>query len=112
MEWNGDIAQLATEDDDIGYVIPFEGSYYWQDCLCIPKGAPHPENAHAFINFLLGAEIGRDLADYIQYATPNAAARKLLDDSYNKNPAIFPARSCAGKVGAEFVSRRSPLPTH
>ena len=98
VEWNGDIAQLATEDDDIGYVIPFEGSYYWQDCLCIPKGAPHPENAHAFINFLLGAEIGRDLADYIQYATPNAAARKLLDDSYNKNPAIFPPRHVQEKL--------------
>ncbi|MGI9296659.1 MAG: ABC transporter substrate-binding protein [Gammaproteobacteria bacterium] len=90
VEWNGDIAQLATEDDDIGYVIPFEGSYYWQDCLCIPKGAPHPQNAHAFINFLLDAKIGRDLADYIQYATPNEAALKLLDDSYTKNPAIFP----------------------
>ncbi len=98
VEWNGDIAQLATEDDDIGYVIPFEGGYYWQDCLCIPKGAPHPQNAHAFINFLLDAKIGRDLADYIQYATPNRAARKLLDDSYNKNPAIFPPKHIQKKL--------------
>ena len=98
VEWNGDIAQLATEDDDIGYVIPFEGGYYWQDCLCIPKGAPHPNNAHAFINFLLGAEIGRDLADYIQYATPNKAALKLLDDSYVNNPAIFPPKHVQEKL--------------
>ncbi|MGR3984644.1 MAG: spermidine/putrescine ABC transporter substrate-binding protein [Gammaproteobacteria bacterium] len=90
VEWNGDIAQLISEDSDIGYVIPREGGYYWQDCLCIPVGAPHPDNAHAFINFLLGAEIGRDLAEYIEYATSNEAARKLMDDSYNKNPAIFP----------------------
>ena len=55
-----------------------------------PYFAPHPENAHAFINFLMGAEIGRDLAEYIEYATSNAAARALMDDSYNKNPAIFP----------------------
>ncbi len=90
VEWNGDIAQLINEDADIGYVIPKEGGYYWQDCLCIPKDAPHPDNAHAFINFLMGAEIGRDLAAYIEYATPNEAARALMDDSYNKNPAIFP----------------------
>lgn len=90
VEWNGDIAQLINEDPDIDYVIPNEGGYYWQDCLCIPADAPHPENAHAFIDFLLGAEIGRDLASYIEYATPNEAARKLMDDSYNKNPAIFP----------------------
>ena len=91
VEWNGDIAQLIGEDDDIGYVIPSEGSFFWQDCLCIPTGAPHPENAHAFINFLLDAEIGRDLADYIQYATPNEAARKLMDAGYRNNPAIFPS---------------------
>lgn len=98
MEWNGDIAQLINEDPDIGYVIPHEGGYFWQDCLCIPKDAPHPENAHAFINFLLGAEIGRDLAEYIEYATPNAAARKLMDDSYNKNPAIFPPNDVLEKL--------------
>lgn len=90
VEWNGDIAQLINEDPDVDYVIPNEGGYYWQDCLCIPAGAPHPQNAHVFINFLLDAEIGRDLAAFIEYATANAAARKLMDDSYNKNPAIFP----------------------
>ena len=90
VEWNGDIAQLINEDPDVDYVIPNEGGYYWQDCLCIPTGAPHPQNAHAFINFLMDAEIGRDLAEYIEYATSNAAARELMDDSYNKNPAIFP----------------------
>ncbi|MGU9951817.1 MAG: ABC transporter substrate-binding protein [Gammaproteobacteria bacterium WSBS_2016_MAG_OTU1] len=90
VEWSGDIAQLISEDDDIGYVIPDEGGYFWQDCLCIPEGAPHPQNAHAFIDFLLGAEIGRDLADYIQYATPNEAARLLMPDSYRNNSAIYP----------------------
>ena len=90
VEWNGDIAQLIGEDDDIGYVIPREGGLIWQDGLCIPTGAPHPQNAHAFINFLLDAKIGRDLADEIRYATPNDKARGLMGDDYNKNPAIFP----------------------
>lgn len=90
VEWNGDIAQLYAEDPDIGYIIPQEGSYLWQDCLAIPTGAPHPENAHAFINFLLDAEVGRDLAEYIEYATPNNAARQLTSESYRNNPIIFP----------------------
>ena len=91
VEWNGDIAQLYNEDTDIGYVIPDEGSYYWQDCLSIPTGAPHPENAHAFINYLLDAEVGKDLAEYIEYATPNEAARKLTSESYRNHPIIFPS---------------------
>ena len=90
VEWNGDIAQLYSEDPDVAYVIPREGSYYWQDCLCIPKGAPHPQNAHAFMNFLLDAEVGRDLAEYIEYATPNGEARKLTSEGYRTHPIIFP----------------------
>ncbi|HSR71282.1 MAG TPA: extracellular solute-binding protein [Kiloniellales bacterium] len=90
MEWNGDILQVMEEDDDISYVVPKEGSLLWQDCLCIPTGAPHRENAHKFINFILDAEAGAKIAEFIYYATPNAAARELLPDEYNKNPAIFP----------------------
>lgn len=93
VEWNGDIAQIYNEDTDIGYVIPGEGSYYWQDCLSIPTGAPHPQNAHAFINFLLDAEVGKDLAEYIEYATPNGAARKLTSAEYRNHPIIFPSEA-------------------
>ena len=91
MEWNGDILQVMEEDDDISYVVPKEGAVLWQDCLCIPVGAPHPENAHKFINFILDAEAGAAIADFIYYATPNKAAKALLPDKYTKNPAIFPS---------------------
>ncbi|HMB76744.1 MAG TPA: extracellular solute-binding protein [Kiloniellaceae bacterium] len=91
MEWNGDILQVMEEDDDISYVVPKEGSLLWQDCLCIPKGAPHPKNAHALMNYILDAEAGAAIADYIYYATANKAARALLSDDYNMNPAIFPS---------------------
>lgn len=90
QEWNGDILQVMEEDDDISLAVPKEGGLLWQDCLCIPKGAPHPMNAHAFINYLLDAEAGAKIADYIQYATPNGAAKKLMDKKYLENPAIFP----------------------
>lgn len=98
VEWNGDIAQLIGEDPDIGYAIPPDGGLIWQDGLCVPADAPHPENAHAFLNFLLDAEVGRGLAEYIQYATANEAARKLMGDDYNKNPAIFPPEEVSAKL--------------
>lgn len=90
MEWNGDILQAMDEDDDIGFVIPKEGGLLWEDTLCVPVGAPNPEGAHALINFLLDAEVGKDLAEYIYYATPNAAAKALCSEEYTSNPAIFP----------------------
>ncbi len=93
MEWNGDILQVMDEDDDLAYTVPKEGGVLWQDCLCIPKGAPHPDNAHKFINFIYDAKVGAAIADFIQYASPNRAAVKMMDDSYAKNPAIFPPDS-------------------
>ncbi|MGB0845031.1 MAG: ABC transporter substrate-binding protein [Alphaproteobacteria bacterium] len=91
MEWNGDIQQIAAEDDDISYVVPKEGGLIWQDTMCIPKGAKNIENAHAMINYILDAEVGRDLAEYVEYATPNAAAKKIVDPDYLANPVIFPS---------------------
>lgn len=101
QEFNGDIIQVMGEDEDIAYVVPKEGSLLWQDTLAIPTGAPHPENAHAFINFILDAKAGADIAKFINYASPNAKARELLDDSYNKNAAIFPSDDVLAKCEAQ-----------
>ena len=58
MEYNGDIAQVMAEDDDLNFVVPKEGAMKQSDTLAIPKGAPHPENALKFINFILDAKVG------------------------------------------------------
>jgi spermidine/putrescine transport system substrate-binding protein len=102
MEWNGDILQVMEEDDDIAYAVPREGGLLWQDCLCIPKDAPHPDNAHAFINYILDADAGAAIADFIQYATPNKAAKAKLPPEYSQNPAIFPPDEVTRKSEASI----------
>jgi spermidine/putrescine transport system substrate-binding protein len=97
MEYNGDIAQLMAEDDDIAYAVPTEGANVWEDDLCIPVGAPHPENAHAFINFVFDPAAGKHIAETIQYATPNMKAKELADEKYRNNPAIFPPSEILAK---------------
>jgi spermidine/putrescine transport system substrate-binding protein len=91
LEYNGDIAQVMGEDDDLAFVVPREGSLIQSDCLCIPKGAPRPDNAHRFINFLLDPKVGADISNTIMYPTPNAEVLKLMPDSYTGHPAIFPS---------------------
>jgi spermidine/putrescine transport system substrate-binding protein len=90
MEYNGDIAQVMTEDPDLDFVVPKEGSILNSDCLCIPAGAPRPDNAHQFINFVLDAKNAAEISQTIKYPTPNGAALALMPDSYRNNPAIFP----------------------
>jgi spermidine/putrescine transport system substrate-binding protein len=89
-EYSGDIFQLMAENPDIRYVIPKEGSTIWTDNLCIPVGAPHPDLAHKFIDFILDAQIGADLSNYTAYGTPNAASLPLIDEELRNNPAIYP----------------------
>lgn len=90
IEYNGDIAQVMKEDDDIDFVVPKEGSLLNSDTLCIPAGAPRPDNAHKFINYILDANAGAEISKTILYPTPNAAAKALMPDDYKNNPVIFP----------------------
>src|SRR5574341_1775262 len=98
FEYSGDIAQLMAANPDIRYTYPKEGTIVWTDNMCIPVGAPHPELAHAFINFILDPEIGGMLSNYIQYGTPNAAAQPYLDEAVVNNPAIYPPEDVKGRL--------------
>jgi spermidine/putrescine transport system substrate-binding protein len=102
IEYNGDIAQIMREDDDVGFVVPKEGSQISSDCLSIPKGAPNPELAHQFINYLLDAKAGAEISRTIQYPTPNAAAKALMGDDYKNNPVVFPPR--AALANSEYAA--------
>ncbi|KTE14294.1 ABC transporter substrate-binding protein [Sphingopyxis sp. H115] len=110
LEYNGDIAQAMVEDKDIDFVIPKEGSQLNSDNLCIPKGAPHPKNAHAFINYILDAQVDKEITETILYPTPNAAAKALMPDSYKNNPVIFPPAEALAKCEyARFNAELQPL---
>ena len=99
LEYNGDIAQLMSAEggDAFDFVVPQEGTLINSDCLCIPTGAPHVDDAHAFINYLLDGEAGKKITEEILFPTPNAAARELMPDSYKNNPVIFPPADVMAK---------------
>jgi spermidine/putrescine transport system substrate-binding protein len=110
LEYNGDIAQTMVEDDDIDFIVPKEGSQLNSDNFCIPKGAKHPKNAHAFINFVLDAQNGKKVTETILYPTPNAAAKALMPDSYKNSKVIYPPADVLAKCEyAKFDAKLQPL---
>jgi spermidine/putrescine transport system substrate-binding protein len=91
LEFNGDILQVMDEDDDLGYVVPEEGTGRWEDTMCVPVGAPNPEAAHAFIDYIYTAEVHAAIAEYVRYALPNRAAKALIPEADLLNEAIYPS---------------------
>ena len=88
--YNGDAIKAIEENKGLGYILPKEGSIIWVDAMTIPAKAPNVEGAHAFIHFILGAEVGAKLSDFNRYATPNAASLPLVKKEDRENPAIYP----------------------
>ncbi|WP_374013462.1 polyamine ABC transporter substrate-binding protein [Pseudoxanthomonas koreensis] len=102
--WSGDIiqardrAQEADNGVNVAYSIPVEGAPQWFDMLAIPADARHPDNAHAFINYLLDPAVAAANTDYIQYANPVAAATPLVDEAIRNDPTIYPSDEVAAKM--------------
>lgn len=94
-------AREAGVAADFRYVVPKEGSVAWFDSLAIPADAPHPEAAHAFIEFMLRPDIAARNANFIGSASMNAAATPLVDASLRDDPGVYPP--------AELRERLQPL---
>jgi spermidine/putrescine transport system substrate-binding protein len=82
--YNGDAAQAMRQDKQIRYVLPADGSI-WFDNLVIPKDAPHRDAALAFMDYVLQGDVGAKITEFFGYSTPNRAALDVLAKS---DPAI------------------------
>lgn len=97
MEYNGDVLSVMQENKGLGFVVPQEGTVLWTDFACIPKGAPHPDNAHAFINHLHDPKVNAEIANTIHYASTNASAKQFIRADDLQNPSIYPPADLIAK---------------
>ncbi|HEU4625357.1 MAG TPA: polyamine ABC transporter substrate-binding protein [Steroidobacteraceae bacterium] len=94
--YNGDILQARDRAEEnktgaeIRYSIPKEGTIIWFDSYLIPKDAPHPKNAHAFINYMLRPEVIAAVTNTVNYANGNSAATQYVDKDVLEDPGVYP----------------------
>jgi len=107
--WSGDVFQAkarATEAAEktgkkpvnIEYMIPKEGALMWFDNFAIPKDAPHPDEALAFINYMMKPEVAAKNSNYIAYASGSEGAQKFIDKEVLDNPSIYPDKEVQAKL--------------
>ena len=93
----GDALMMMETNPDLRYVIPKEGSNWFVDAMCIPKGAENKANAEAFINFMCDPEIGARNMDVTGYATPLKPVFEALDEETRGNEIMFPSAEVIGR---------------
>lgn len=102
--WSGDIIQArdraeeAGNDVEVAYSIPKEGAPQWFDMLAIPKDAKHPQNAYAFINYLLEPQVAANNTNVTHYANPVKPATPLVDAAIREDRTIYPPQDVAAKM--------------
>jgi len=104
FSWNGYILQArdrgaaAATPVKIEYAVPREGSFIWFDTVAIPADAPHPDNAHAFLNYLMEPEVIAKVSNHIGYANGNLASLPFLEARVRDDPAVYPAEETRLKL--------------
>ncbi|MBA5778324.1 polyamine ABC transporter substrate-binding protein [Stappia sp. F7233] len=102
--WSGDILQARDRAAEAGagvtveYVIPKEGALMWFDNMAIPADAPHVEEAHEFLNYMLRPEVVAKASNYIFYANGNKASQQFVDKEVLEDPAIYPSQETIDKL--------------
>ncbi|MFO1336008.1 MAG: polyamine ABC transporter substrate-binding protein [Piscinibacter sp.] len=106
LGWSGDIniaRQRAIEGktgQNIQALIPKTGGILFFDVMVIPADAPHPNNAHKFIDYILRPEVHASLTNKVFYANPNKESRKFIKPEVASNPTVFPGPEDMKKMQA------------
>jgi putrescine transport system substrate-binding protein len=107
--YNGDVLQArdrahdANKGIDIKYVVPKEGSIIWFDMLAIPKDAPHPEAAYAYLNYIMEPKVIADISNFKRYANANLASQPYVLESVKADPAIYPPPQLREKLAVQLA---------
>ena len=76
--YSGDAAYIMSENENMGFYMPGEGTNRWYDSMVIPKNAQNPALAHEFINFISSYENAYENSAYVGYTSPNLAVMEAL----------------------------------
>ena len=92
--YSGDGAYIISENSDMGFVVPEQGSNNWIDGMVITKSCKNTELAHKFINFFLQKDVAIQNTAYIGYdSAVKSVYEYYRNEEYAGNPGCAPDTS-------------------
>lgn len=89
--YSGDASYIMSENEDLDYFAPDEGTNIWQDAMVITDDCTQVELAHAYINFMLEADHAYANTQTVGYTSPVVEARtRASEEDYAGISAYLP----------------------
>lgn len=88
--YSGDGTFISSENENLKYYEPEQGTNIWCDAMVISKDCENPELAHQFINYMLGNEASKANSEFVGYTTSNDEVMKEISGeggAFSGNPA-------------------------
>jgi putrescine transport system substrate-binding protein len=107
--YNGDVLQArdrakeAGKGIEIKYAVPKEGTILWFDMLAIPKDAPDPDSAYAFMNYMMTPQVIADVSNFKRYANGNLASQSFVLPAVKDDPGIYPPPELRQKLTLQLA---------
>lgn len=76
--YSGDATYIMSENENMGFYMPEEGTNVWYDSMVIPKTAENVELAHEFMNFISSYDFAYANSAYVGYTSPNITVMEDL----------------------------------
>ncbi len=106
MAFSGDGISVAREHPNVKYILPADGTSIWTDTIAIPRGAPDPDAAYAWIDYVLRPDVAAKICNANSFGTTNKLALPLVDEDLKDIPAWVPSADIVAKSGR--LSRLPP----
>ncbi len=88
--YSGDAAYILSQNKNMAYHIPFQGSNEWFDGFAIPKNSGCVDLAHEFINYMSSYDIAIRNSEEVGYTSPNLdVIKKLKEEAFADNYAFY-----------------------
>ena len=91
--YSGDAAYVLSENEDMAWIEPYQGTNTWSDSMVIPANSTCPGLANAFINYVTDFDVAYDNSEAVGYTSPNLEVMEVLsseDGYYYENAAYTP----------------------
>ena len=79
--YSGDASYIITENPELDFYKPSQGTNIWYDSMVITKDCTNTELAHSFINFMLAEDCALENSEAVGYTSPVASAFEQMKTS-------------------------------